>query len=89
MIDALTPGDRERLVDLVKLIVGAAAPEIIKVVAASREGVSVHAVGELLSIEPTGQRDYRKEVWIKAFMLARRASDADDALRFFDDRFPP
>lgn len=80
MIESLCPGDRERLADLVKLVVGAAAPEIIKCVAASRDGVRVEAIGDLLSVEPAPLRDYRKELWIASYLATRQFAIATDAV---------
>ena len=96
MIDTLTPGDRERLADLVKLVVGAAAPEIIKCVAVSRGGVRVEAIGDVLSVEPATV-DHRKGLWCAVFTntletfpndIDRAMNTADGVVELFDLRFP-
>ncbi len=92
----MTPEDREEVADVAKMIVEAATPLIIKAIVTAREGVVVHAVSELLSAEPAGMRDYRKELWIKAFIAAESrkfsseaAAFADRIVALFDARFPP
>lgn len=47
----LTTGDVDDVRLFVQTVIEAAAPELMKLIAASKPNVAVHAVGELLSVE--------------------------------------
>lgn len=94
----LTPEERAQLVDLVKLVVGAAAPEIAKAIIDARPAdlFGEFVPGQLMSLEPGPEpiRDYRKELWVRViasrpecYGMEGAAKVADMALAEFDARF--
>lgn len=90
-MSALTDVEINDIKTVVAAIVEAAAPVILKAVAASQPGVKM--CGELMVTEPL--RDYEKELWI-GIMCARAGTDnsieidadiADTAVATFKERF--
>ena len=84
---------------VIKGVIREITPDLIKLIAASRPDVSVHAIGELLTVDPypaIQPRDYRKEAWIAAYAgsianyndCASAAVAARDAVHYFNIQFP-
>ena len=69
---------------VIKGVIREITPDLIKLIAASRPDVSVHAIGELLTVDPypaIQPRDYRKEMWIAAYAGSIAASATDESTR--------
>ncbi len=101
----LTPEERTVVVDLAadiaKAMLAAAAPEIMKLIAAAQPNMQFLQAGELSVLEPFDPipvRDYAKEAWIAAYVAALPLSDlqhpfgpdviAQQALAAFKEAFP-
>lgn len=100
----LTPAEREEIKDFAAEIVAAAfkaaVPHLIEVISAAKSDVRYSRLGDHCLIEPAKRRDFRKELWVDAYMhaLGNLSNDqviplppqdvAAAAVRRFDEAFP-